>query len=128
MAKNLQQGEKVHPPRQEKPVEEVKLIFEPKEKEFEEAPQVEDYRPKGLTSNALMAQLQAKDQDLKAKQEVIAHGCLEEGLDSSQNRTITLSALLELAKWNDGLQQISADIHHSLIILGINILNSSHRP
>uniref|UniRef100_A0A915KVG0 Uncharacterized protein n=1 Tax=Romanomermis culicivorax TaxID=13658 RepID=A0A915KVG0_ROMCU len=45
IAKNLQQGGKEHPPRQEKPLEEVKPVFEPKKKEFEEAPQVEDYRP-----------------------------------------------------------------------------------
>uniref|UniRef100_A0A915I803 Uncharacterized protein n=1 Tax=Romanomermis culicivorax TaxID=13658 RepID=A0A915I803_ROMCU len=60
------------------------------EKEFEEAPQVEDYRPKEFVSNALIAQLQAKDKDLK---------------------TITFSALLESANWKDGLWKISADIH-----------------
>uniref|UniRef100_A0A915JJF0 Uncharacterized protein n=1 Tax=Romanomermis culicivorax TaxID=13658 RepID=A0A915JJF0_ROMCU len=37
----------------------------PKKKELEEAPQLKDYRPKGLVSNALTAQLQAKDQDLR---------------------------------------------------------------
>uniref|UniRef100_A0A915KD44 Uncharacterized protein n=1 Tax=Romanomermis culicivorax TaxID=13658 RepID=A0A915KD44_ROMCU len=63
-SEDWQEG-KEHPPGQEKPVEEVKCIFEPKEKEYEEAPQVEDYGPKGLVSNALMAHLQAKDQDLR---------------------------------------------------------------
>uniref|UniRef100_A0A915I3I1 Uncharacterized protein n=1 Tax=Romanomermis culicivorax TaxID=13658 RepID=A0A915I3I1_ROMCU len=65
MAKNLQQEGKKHLPRQEKPVEEVKCIFEPKKKDFEEAPQVKDYRPKELVSNALMAQFPAKNQDLR---------------------------------------------------------------
>uniref|UniRef100_A0A915HSI3 Uncharacterized protein n=1 Tax=Romanomermis culicivorax TaxID=13658 RepID=A0A915HSI3_ROMCU len=96
MAKNLQQEGKVRPPGQEKPVEEVKRIFEPKEKEFEEAPQVEDYRPKGLVSNALMAQLQAKDQDLKV---------IFEKLDYNIKHIIRVG---KLERW---FATISADIH-----------------
>uniref|UniRef100_A0A915HNS7 Uncharacterized protein n=1 Tax=Romanomermis culicivorax TaxID=13658 RepID=A0A915HNS7_ROMCU len=89
-------GRKRTPPGQEKPVEEVKHIFEPKEKEFEEAPQVEDYRPKGLASNALMAQLQAKDQDLRV---IFKKLGVNSNTKSQSNFYIEEGNFLFLCKW-----------------------------